>query len=123
MMKAIYYLYFALWRACRASKDPALGEFRVGALLIMIEASFAFGLLSLFAGGRLGEMSLVAVVAIIVLPLLVLNWYLFGDVKKRRPYEREFATYARLRRIGLDVATLVAVFGAMALPVVVHLLR
>lgn len=119
MLKAIYYMHFALWRACRASKDPSFGEFRVQALLMLLEASFVAGLLFLTVGDQLVNLSLPVYTVATVAPMLILNIYLFWDPKKRKPFEAEFARYPPNRRRRLDALTLLAAIGAVLLPIIV----
>lgn len=120
MLKAFYYLHFALWRACRASKDPSFGEFRVQTLLLMIEGGFVSGLLLLVMERQVANLNVAVYVMATVTPLLTLNVYLFWNPKKSRKYETEFATYPLSRRRKLDALTAVISVGAIFLPVIAH---
>ena len=123
MLKAIYYLHFALWRACRASKDASFGEFRVQVLLVLIEVNFVAGFLSLVMERQIQYLNLAAYVAVTCAPILALNGYLFWNPKKRQKFEREFATYPQSRRRRLDALTIVVSVGAIFFPVIVHFLK
>lgn len=121
MLKGFYYLYYALWRACRASKDPSFGEFRVQVLLSVIEMGFISGFLLMVMERQVANMTVAAFVVATVAPLLALNVYLLWNPKKRKKYEREFATYSKRRRRSLDAVCLVLSVGAMFFPIIVHL--
>jgi hypothetical protein len=121
MLKAFHYLHFALWRACRASRDASFGEFRVQALLGLIEINFVSGVLFLIPGDHVANLNLPAYLLATVVPLFALNVYLFWDAKKREKYEWEFAMYPLTRRRTLDVLTFLVAIGAIFLPVIGHL--
>src|SRR5688572_17111896 len=102
LLKSFYYLYFVLWRLCRASKDKSFGELRVNSLLMLIEAHFVSGLLYLFMWGRIGDIHPVLYIVGTVAPLLIMNMYLF-ESKRRSQYEQEFVRYSKKKRQKADI--------------------
>jgi hypothetical protein len=119
LLKSFYYLYFVLWRLCRASKDKSFGELRVNSLLMLIEAHFVSGLLYLLMWGRIGDINLVLYVVSTVVPLLVMNMYLFGSELKRSQYEREFVKYSQDKRRKADMLAVLAFLGAILVPFII----
>lgn len=121
MLKDFYYLYYFLWRLCRASKDKSFGEFRVNSLLMLIEVNFVFGLIYFFLREQTGDINFVLYVVGMVTPLLVMNMYLFGSELKRAQYEREFKKYSQDKRRKADILAALACLFAFLLPLIVRL--
>lgn len=118
LLKAFYYLYFFLWRLCRASKDKSFGEFRVNVLLMLIEANFVFGLHYLLMGKRIGDLNRELYVVVTVGVLLAMNMYLFGSERKRAHYEREFKKYSKDKQRKADILAVLTCLGALLLPLI-----
>lgn len=118
MLKALYYLHFVLWRACRASRDAHFGIFRVQVLLLMVQVSFLAGVLFLITGDRALNIGMPAYLLLTVAPALALNVYLFGDARKCERYESEFAKYPQSRRCALDALAVFVSIGAVLMPVI-----
>lgn len=122
MRSVFYYLFYFLWRVCRASRDPRFGKFRVHVVLSIVEMMVILSAMFVVLDDRLFQMSF-AFTALIAwaLPLAV-NAYLFSDNRKREQYESRFRRLSPRKRTIADLAAGLFCLSALALPIVLKLI-
>lgn len=120
MISSLYYLYFFLWRVCRASKDRQYGEFRVHSLLLMVEMMFGFGVMYAVLQDNVVEVSFLEGVLPLVAAPFALNLYLFSDERKLQPYFHRFSELKPGVRRAADLLATAFCLAAFALPFAVR---
>lgn len=113
---AAHYVFFLIWRLCRADKDRLFGEFRTMSILLVVEVLLVASLMDVILQASSLELGNVAFGAVLLLVIGLTVWY-YSNEKKRAEYQQKFRAYSVKKRLVADVATISACGAALTLVV------